>query len=80
MNLLHSLAKNSESPAAAEFVKMVDRKIYEQTKKLAEEIFVGDPEGLAMVEKATTTEELWTLIHKVAQEDALPESPLENIG
>jgi hypothetical protein len=37
VNLLRSLAKNSDSPAAVEFVKMLDRKIAEQKKEWAGE-------------------------------------------
>jgi hypothetical protein len=65
VNLLHSWAKNSTSSADAEFVKLVDRKIYEQMRELAKDACEGDPDLLSKVEAASSTEELRQLLAKL---------------
>jgi hypothetical protein len=58
VNLMYDIAKSTDTVGAAEFVKNVDRMIYENLKKNAVKACEGDPELLAMVEAAKTPHDI----------------------
>lgn len=62
VNLLHEVAQNSDSPCATDFAQMVDKRIFEQHQELAEELYGHNPEVIAVMRLATTTEELRSLL------------------
>jgi hypothetical protein len=61
VNLMYKIAKSTNTVGAAQFIKNVDRLIYENLKNDAVKACEGDPELLAMVEAAKTLDDL----HKI---------------
>jgi hypothetical protein len=63
VNRMVEIAKQTNTVGSAEFLKQVDRLVFDQLKHALQEDCEGHPEWLAKIEAATTTEQLSQLIN-----------------